>query len=86
MRRGSFQEGTVDYAAVGATQANDLMGYPPEKSRPAEQSWRIGSGEERFAGAADALLSVTEGVVWGWRVAPEYDDDAIATLREQQAI
>ena len=57
MRRGSFQEGTVDYAAVGATQANDLMGYPPEKSRPAEQSWRIGSGEERFAGAADALLS-----------------------------
>ena len=49
MRRANFQEGTVDYAAVGATQAHDLMGYPPEKSRPAEQSWRIGSGEDRFA-------------------------------------
>ena len=57
MRRGSFQEGTVDYAAVGATQAPDLMGYPPEKSIPAESSWRIGSGEQRFASSVDALLS-----------------------------
>ncbi|GAA3903640.1 DUF1990 family protein [Microbacterium invictum] len=57
MRRGTFQDGTVDYAAVGATQAADLMGYPPEKSLPAEASWRIGSGEERFAGSSDALLS-----------------------------
>lgn len=57
MRRGSFQDGTVDYAAVGATQAADLMGYPPERSTPAEQSWRIGSGEERFTTSADALLS-----------------------------
>ncbi|GEP47657.1 DUF1990 family protein [Microbacterium saccharophilum] len=57
MRRGSFQDGTVDYAAVGATQAADLMGYPPEKSVPAEASWRIGSGEARFASSADALLA-----------------------------
>lgn len=57
MRRGSFQDGTVDYAAVGATQAADLMGYPPEKSVPAEQSWRIGSGHERFTSSTDALLS-----------------------------
>ncbi|SBS70909.1 DUF1990 family protein [uncultured Microbacterium sp.] len=57
MRRGSFQDGTVDYAAVGATQAADLMGYPPEKSVPAEASWRIGSGEGRFASSADALLA-----------------------------
>ncbi|KZE90966.1 DUF1990 family protein [Microbacterium sp. TNHR37B] len=57
MRRGSFQEGTVDYAAVGATQAADLMGYPPEKSIPAEASWRIGSGEARFTTSADTLLS-----------------------------
>ncbi len=57
MRRGSFQEGTVDYAAVGATQAADLMGYPPEKSIPAEASWRIGSGEARFTSSADTLLS-----------------------------
>lgn len=59
MRRGTFQDGTVDYAAVGATQAADLMGYPPEHSVPAEDSWRIGSGEERFQASTDALLSWT---------------------------
>lgn len=57
MRRGNFQEGTVDYAAVGATHAHDLMGYPPEHSTPAEASWRIGSGQERFDTSVDALLS-----------------------------
>ncbi|KAA9110458.1 DUF1990 family protein [Microbacterium rhizomatis] len=57
MRRGTFRDGTVDYAAVGATQAPDLMQYPPERSIPAEDSWRIGSGEARFATAGDALLS-----------------------------
>lgn len=59
MRRGTFREGTVDYAAVGATHAPDLMQYPPERSVPAEDSWRIGSGEERFRTAAEALLSWT---------------------------
>ena len=51
MRRGNFRDDTVDYAAVGATQAADLMHYPPERSIPAEESWRIGSGEARFLGA-----------------------------------
>ncbi|WP_309066418.1 DUF1990 family protein [Microbacterium sp.] len=59
MRRGTFREGTVDYAAVGATHAPDLMQYPPERSIPAEESWRIGSGEERFHTAGEALLSWT---------------------------
>jgi uncharacterized protein (UPF0548 family) len=49
----------VDYAAVGATHAPDLMQYPPENSIPAEESWRIGSGEDRFRSAGDALLSWT---------------------------
>ena len=57
MRRGTFRDETVDYAAVGATQAADLMHFPPERSVPAEQSWRIGSGEARFRTAGDALLS-----------------------------
>lgn len=57
MRRGNFQEGTVDYAAVGGTHAADLMTYPPENSLPAEASWRIGSGQARFESSADALLS-----------------------------
>ncbi|MFC4137239.1 MULTISPECIES: DUF1990 family protein [unclassified Microbacterium] len=59
MRRGTFREGTVDYAAVGASHAPDLMQYPPERSLPAEESWRIGSGEDRFRTAGDALLSWT---------------------------
>lgn len=57
MRRGTFRDETVDYAAVGATQAADLMHYPPERSIPAEESWRIGSGEARFRSAGEALLS-----------------------------
>ena len=57
MRRGTFRDETVDYAAVGATQAPDLMQYPPERSIPAHESWRIGSGEARFHTASEALLS-----------------------------
>ena len=49
----------MDYAAVGATHAPDLMQYPPERSIPAEESWRIGSGLERFQTAGEALLSWT---------------------------
>jgi uncharacterized protein (UPF0548 family) len=57
MRRGTFRDETVDYAAVGATQAPDLMQYPPERSVPAQESWRIGSGQGRFDSASEALLS-----------------------------
>ena len=57
MRRGTFRDETVDYAAVGASQAPDLMQYPPERSIPAEESWRVGSGESRFRTAGDLLLS-----------------------------
>ncbi len=58
-RRGTFRDETVDYAAVGATRAHDLMAYPPERSLPAEDAWRIGSGEARFATAAEQLMSWT---------------------------
>ncbi|WP_221584270.1 DUF1990 family protein [Microbacterium sp. G2-8] len=60
MRRETFRDQTVDYAAVGASQAADLLQYPPDRSIPAVDSWRIGSGEERFRKAADDLLT--------WRV------------------
>jgi hypothetical protein len=36
VRRGTFLDQTVDYAAVGATGAPDLMQYPPERSIPAD--------------------------------------------------
>lgn len=48
---------------------------------PVEQAARSALERGDPLAAADALLSVTEGVVWGWRVAPEYDDDAIALWR-----
>lgn len=57
MRRGSFRDETVDYAAVGASQAPDLLQYPPERSIPSHESWQIGSGEARFRAAGEALLS-----------------------------
>lgn len=57
MRRGTFRDETVDYAAVGATQAPDLLQYPPERSFPAQEAWKIGSGEERFHSASEALLA-----------------------------
>lgn len=60
MRRATFRDQTVDYAAVGASQAADLLQYPPERSLPAVDAWRIGSGEERFRKAGEDLLS--------WRV------------------
>lgn len=59
MRRRTFQDETVSYAAVGGTSATDLMKHPPEKSIPAEGSWRIGSGEDRFKSSSEALLTWT---------------------------
>ena len=57
MRRGTFRDETVDYAAVGATQAPDLLQYPPERSIPTHQALKIGSGEQRFRAASEQLLS-----------------------------
>jgi uncharacterized protein (UPF0548 family) len=50
----------VSYGAVGATQAPDLLQYPPKGCRPLERRARIGHGDERFAWASTAVLS--------WRV------------------
>lgn len=57
MRRSNFQDQPTDYAAVGATQAADLMQYPPDGYRPHEESIKIGSGDERFAAASASVLS-----------------------------
>lgn len=57
MRRSNFEDQPVDYAAVGATQAADLMQYPPQGYAPGEDSIRLGSGRERFEAAAASLLS-----------------------------
>jgi len=44
MRRSNFEDQPVDYAAVGATQATDLMQYPPQGYLPHEDTIRLGSG------------------------------------------
>lgn len=56
-------EQTVTYAAVGASQAPDLVQYPPTGYRPLEMRGRVGHGEERWEWAVDALL--TGGVYRG---------------------
>jgi len=38
----------VTYAAIGATQAEDLLRYPPQGFRPMEVRVRIGHGPERW--------------------------------------
>lgn len=41
-------QAVVTYGAVGATQAPDLMTFPPAGFRPSERSARIGHGEARW--------------------------------------
>ncbi|GAB2515991.1 DUF1990 family protein [Paramicrobacterium agarici] len=57
MRRSNFEDQPTDYAAVGATQAADLLQYPPDGYAPYEDSIKIGSGDERFAAASASVLS-----------------------------
>ena len=48
MTRVELWERPVSYGAVGATQAADLMRYPPAGFRPIERRVRIGHGDERW--------------------------------------
>ena len=47
----------VTYAAVGATQARDLLAYPPAGFKPLVRRVRIGHGEQRFEFAWSEALS-----------------------------
>ncbi|MEP6478833.1 MAG: DUF1990 domain-containing protein [Rhodoglobus sp.] len=57
MSRTALWERAVSYAAVGATQAPDLMQFPPEGYRPVERRARIGHGDARFEFAWVAAMS-----------------------------
>lgn len=57
MTRTALWQRPVSYAAVGATQAPDLMQFPPEGYRPIERRARIGHGDERFEFAWVAAMS-----------------------------
>ncbi len=47
----------LSYAAVGATQAPDLLYFPPKGYRPVERQARIGSGAARFEVASAKLMA-----------------------------
>ncbi|MFT4124443.1 MAG: DUF1990 domain-containing protein [Microbacteriaceae bacterium] len=57
MRQRELWQRPVSYAAVGATQAADLLRYPPAGFRAVERSARIGHGEARFAYASLAVMT-----------------------------
>ncbi len=57
MRRSTFTDQPVTYAAVGATLEHDLAIHPPKGFRPLVQSIRLGSGDDRFATSSRALMT-----------------------------
>ncbi len=50
-------ERAVTYAAVGATQAPDLLQYPPSGFRPVERRVRVGHGDARWEYAWSQLFT-----------------------------
>lgn len=57
MRRSTFTDQPVTYAAVGATLAPDLAQHPPKGYRPHVRSVRLGSGDDRFVTSSRALMT-----------------------------
>ncbi len=57
MRRATFSDVPVTYAAVGATQSGELMKYPPVGFKPFETAVRLGSGTERFETATAQVMT-----------------------------
>ncbi|WP_224760424.1 DUF1990 family protein [Salinibacterium sp. ZJ450] len=55
MRRASHQPSNVTYGAIGGTQADDLLTYPPTGFRAAHYRTRIGHGDARFEAAVEQL-------------------------------
>ena len=53
----SVAEASLSYAAVGATQAPDLLYFPPKGYRPMERRARLGSGQARFESASARLMA-----------------------------
>jgi uncharacterized protein (UPF0548 family) len=47
----------VSYGSVGATQAADVLIFPPAGFTSAQQEFRLGSGLERFETASSALMT-----------------------------
>jgi tetratricopeptide (TPR) repeat protein len=67
---------------VARARALTRVSRPVEAWEPAERAARLALARGDRDAAADALLTVTGGLVWGWRTHPEHDEDAIALWRQ----
>ncbi|HYG94264.1 MAG TPA: BTAD domain-containing putative transcriptional regulator [Nocardioides sp.] len=67
---------------LGLARALTRTGRPVEAWAPVEAAARSALGRDDAAAAATALLTITDGTVWGWRIHPDYDDEAIALWQE----
>jgi uncharacterized protein (UPF0548 family) len=57
-RRSNFSgDRAVSYGSVGATQAADVLIFPPAGFRSTQDEFRLGSGQERFEAATSALMT-----------------------------
>ncbi|MEG8036724.1 DUF1990 domain-containing protein [Sphingomonas sp. LR61] len=76
--RGSYRT-ALTYGAVGATQASDLVTYPPEGFTPTESRARIGHGDQRFETAVTQALTwqIQERSGIRVRVEEQPDDDEV---------
>lgn len=57
-RRSNFSgDRAVSYGSVGATQAADVLVFPPKGFHSAQSEFRLGSGQERFDIAVASLMT-----------------------------
>lgn len=56
-RRKTYSDSSTSYAAVGATQAADVLVFPPAGFRSAQGEFKLGSGQERFEAATASLMT-----------------------------
>lgn len=56
-RRKTHIDISASYAAIGASQAEDLLKFPPAGSTPFEHECMLGSGENRFLRASSLLMT-----------------------------
>lgn len=57
-RRSNFSgDRAVSYGSVGATQAADVLIFPPAGFHSTQSEFRLGSGQERFEAASSALMT-----------------------------
>ena len=56
-RRRTYSDTSTSYAAVGATQAADVLIFPPQGFRSSQQEFKLGSGEARYEAATVALMT-----------------------------